>query len=384
MYDRDLTKPQPAKAFHLSESNPVLFKEANGDDAKSIPVEMIARSPGAVDHSYWGRVYHDLEGVRLHKQRIPLDYVHGEEIGYANHFAVTPEGLKVSGALVPTRSASDPLLAVIDRGRGGVPYEASINFSGSPIRIEEVAAGSEARVNGQVVSGPCTIFREWPLRGVAVCPYGADKMTASKFDDSEATVAVELAEAAPQRDPLVDFTAFDAATAAAEAPSEPETPADAEAAEETPETAEASDAAAAEADDAETPAADETAGDEPDSDSDPTPAAEADQAVDAAGDTDSGGAAALAAGDPRTELAAWLKILGPTSATAFAEGVDFAEATRRRIAELTEENAELRSRLDAVKFAGEADPPPFSEPIPEAGVEGKLGDPKVFCKKRGS
>jgi hypothetical protein len=63
--------------------------------------------------------------------------------------------------------------------REGVPYEASIFFGGDGIRVEEVAEGETAEVNGYALAGPAVIVREWPLRGIAICPYGADMNTES-------------------------------------------------------------------------------------------------------------------------------------------------------------------------------------------------------------
>jgi len=60
------------------------------------------------------------------------------------------------------------------RSTSGTPYEASIYFGGDGIRVEEVAEGQVAQVNGFQFASPGIVIREWPLRGVAVCPYGAE------------------------------------------------------------------------------------------------------------------------------------------------------------------------------------------------------------------
>lgn len=362
----DLTKPQPATAFRLAERSNVEFGD-NGETAKSVPINMIARSPGPVDHFYWGRVYHDLEGVVLHKERIPVDYVHGEEVGYLNKFRVTARGLEVSGALTPTRSPSDPLLSLIDRGKAGVPYEASINFAGTPTRIEEVSEGAQAEVNGQTVDGPCLIFREWPLRGVAVCPYGADKMTKSEFDAEGTTVEV-IAEpgAERERSPFVDFAEFDALAAAGEASVDDDQPTDADPPEDPP---------------ADPPADEADTEDETDDQPNPT-SSEGDDPVDepTATDTEPAGdpaAAALAA--TRAELSRWLDLFGEAGAKAFAAGETIEQAAKARIDELAAENADLRQRLAATKFAGEDNPAPFSPP-PADPEEPR----KTFVRKRGA
>lgn len=153
----------------------------NGETAKTAPISILARSGGGIDHWYWGMCYHDMTGMQLHKPRITLDYNHEEEevIGFANHFTTNDEGLRLGGALTPF-SAEDRASEIIYKARAGVPYEASITFDG-PLVIEDVQPGAVATVNGQLVNGPATIFRQWSLRGCAVCPYGYDRNTSSEL-----------------------------------------------------------------------------------------------------------------------------------------------------------------------------------------------------------
>jgi hypothetical protein len=158
----------------------------NGEGAKSAPIRMKARTAQPVQHWFWGRVVHDMAGMHLHKDRLPVDYVHNpsEVIGYANHFRADTDGLEVSGALVPFKD-SDRASEIIHKARAGVPYEASIYFGGDGIKVEDVAEGQAAQVNGFQFAGPGIIIREWPLRGVAVCPYGADMNTRSELAQGE-------------------------------------------------------------------------------------------------------------------------------------------------------------------------------------------------------
>jgi hypothetical protein len=118
--------------------------------------------------------------MHLHKSRIPIDYVHDakEIVGYLNKFDATSGDLVTSGALVPFKD-SDRATEIVHKMKAGVPYEASINFGGDGIKVEEVADGMVAQVNGYQFDGPGIIVREWPLRGVAICPYGADANTES-------------------------------------------------------------------------------------------------------------------------------------------------------------------------------------------------------------
>ena len=168
----------------------------NGEDAKTAPIRLVARAGKPIEHWYFGSVVHDFAGMR-HKSKIPIDYVHSENdvIGYVNKFNSESGDLVLSGALVPFKD-SDRATEIIFKNRAGVPYEASIDFRDSMV-MEELKAGQFAEVNGGRVDGPATIIREWTLRGVAVCPYGADPNTSSQLSATETvTVSVKNKEQA--------------------------------------------------------------------------------------------------------------------------------------------------------------------------------------------
>jgi hypothetical protein len=165
---------------------------SNGTGAKSAPIKLKARSGDSIEHWYWGKVIHDLAGMRIHKQRLTVDYAHNdnEVLGYLNHFDVSAGDLVASGALTPWRE-DDRASEVMFKLSAGVPYEASIFFGGDGIRIEEVAPGMVQTVNGRKFEGPGIIIREWPLRGVAICPYGADQNTDAAAMSAGETIAVQ-------------------------------------------------------------------------------------------------------------------------------------------------------------------------------------------------
>ncbi len=180
----------PASALHFI-TGPFSIGD-NGEGSKSAPFAMVARSGGAIEHPFWGKVVHDLDGMQLKSGRVAIDYCHdqNEVIGYANHFDASSGDLQASGALTPFKD-SDRATEILHKSRQGVPYEASINFRGD-IKIEDVPEGATASANGREFSGPATIIREWPLRGIAVCPYGADQNTESVFSESDNSIEVEV------------------------------------------------------------------------------------------------------------------------------------------------------------------------------------------------
>lgn len=182
------TKQVPVSALHFTVGP--LELGSNGEESKTAPFRMVARTGEPIEHWYWGKVVHDMSGLRMHKDRITIDYVHDEKevIGYANHFDTDDGNLNVSGALVPFKS-SDRATEIIHKSQYGVPYESSIYFE--PGYITELREGDSAEVNGQELTGPASIISEWSLRGIAVCPYGADKNTTTELSQGE-TIRVRI------------------------------------------------------------------------------------------------------------------------------------------------------------------------------------------------
>lgn len=179
----------------------------NGEKSKTAPVRLVARSGKPIEHWFWGRVVHDLAGMHMHKSRIPIDYAHDskEIIGYLNHFDTDSGDLVTSGALVPFKE-SDRATEIIHKSRAGVPYEASINFGGEGIKVQEVQEKELAEVNGAQFEGPGIIIREWPLRGVAICPYGADANTVSAVlaqENKTFSASVVAAPEAKMKEPVM-------------------------------------------------------------------------------------------------------------------------------------------------------------------------------------
>ena len=174
----------------------------NGENAKSAPIQLVARSGKPIEHWFWGNVVHDLAGMYMHKSRLPIDYVHDpkEILGYLNKFDHSTGDLVTSGALVPFKD-TDRTSEILHKMGEGVPYEASINFGGEGIKLQEVAEGELTEVNGYQFEGPGVVIREWPLRGVAICPYGADMNTesASAFSETNKVFNASIvAEPKPQ------------------------------------------------------------------------------------------------------------------------------------------------------------------------------------------
>ena len=169
-------------AITKSESNP------NG---YSVPVKMVIRTNNPVGH-WMGNLYHELSGM-IHKDRVHLDLVHDSEksLGFLDKFTVTKKEITADGQLVSVEPGDIADLK-IKQLQAGIPMEASIYFAGDGLKAEEYGDGTKFKVNGQNMVGPAIVFREWPLRGVALCPYGADNNTSTSLALSEEEVNVNF------------------------------------------------------------------------------------------------------------------------------------------------------------------------------------------------
>jgi hypothetical protein len=147
------------------------------ESCKTAKIKMLARTGEPINHPYWGNIVHDLNGMKLHKNRLSIDYNHNpdEIIGYLNKFDISTGDLVASGALTPFEEKDRASELIFKMGEG-VPYEASINFADSMV-LEDIDEGMAVNVNGRQMNGPLTVVREWGLRNIAVCPMGADKNT---------------------------------------------------------------------------------------------------------------------------------------------------------------------------------------------------------------
>ena len=229
-------KKVPSRALRFSAGLEITQPTAlaageSGDMAGGLPaapVKLVALSGEIVNHWWFGPVIHDLAGMTPAAAKLPLDYCHfcDEVIGFSDQQDVTSGQLVMSGQLVPF-TAEDRASEVIFKGKSGVPYQASIYFDPGAMVIEEVPAGMSTQVNGKELPGPLTVFRQWQLRGAAVCPYGMDSHTETQFSvndqkeveiqckgeqaaevpETPAEVAPVPAEVKPEETPVTELAA---------------------------------------------------------------------------------------------------------------------------------------------------------------------------------
>jgi len=130
---------------------------------------------GKVMQRWWGDLVLDLDGAKF-SQRLALllDHVPEQRLGYSTKVERTSRGIEASGRMLKNELSAQ----VLSESGEGFPFQASL--MAVPTRVQELDQGEEAQVNGQTVTGPCVIFREWKMRELTLTVLGADDETTTE------------------------------------------------------------------------------------------------------------------------------------------------------------------------------------------------------------
>jgi len=343
---RQQSRTVPSSAFQCNVGQWELGD--NGEEAKSAPINLMALSGAPIDHWFFGKLVHDLDGMTI-PERFAIDYVHDpkEIIGYVNKASIENKQLELSGALTPFKD-SDRATEIIHKSKMGVPYQASIDYtptSPDEILMEELGEGKTATVNGNDVVGPALIVRKSTLHGVAVCPHGADSNTSAfvqNRNDSEKEITVMSHEEnkTEEEEPVEDEGQHKQTASEGEA----ETQDVEEAAADAPEASESEEEAQEEA----THEAEE---------------------------------------DPRAEFKQFAKGFGEVlGAKYYAQGLEYSDAMEQYAADLKAENEQLKANAAAAQAGAEFDPTNSGDEAEDSGVS--LSDEEIamvtkLAKQRG-
>jgi hypothetical protein len=205
MQTQTLEIPREALRF---DAGPVRFAASAEAGTREYEIQMLIRSAEAIVNWYWGRIIHDMSGMTVRKDALPIDWCHDYNtiLGVADQFKADEKtGLSGHGKLVSIAD-DDRANEVIQKGTRGVPYECSLDWSG-PARIEWVDEGMTVQVNGRDFAGPGYVVREWNFQGVAICPHGADGGTQAQFSAAESTGRVPVTLFSQSRIPMPPTTA---------------------------------------------------------------------------------------------------------------------------------------------------------------------------------
>lgn len=185
-------KSIPASVFRADGGTSTAGQQQEGANVANYNLVMRTHEPAATKA---GRVVHDFAGMQFQAGtipgRVPLDYRHEQEIGFADNIKVTEDGLVGVGHVVLDVPKGDPAERVYTMSSAGVPYQVSIDWRG-PAHFEDVPEGKSVEVNGRSYDGPLMVARKWTLRGVAMCAQGQDMFTASQLFSESAAVDVTV------------------------------------------------------------------------------------------------------------------------------------------------------------------------------------------------
>lgn len=199
----------PNQAFRQSVSE----VQINETDDGKIRMSIQALGGDVLDHWFFGRIVQDLSGMRMSKDRIPVDYNHNpsEIIGYAE-LQSTDGTLALDSYIIPF--GDDRGAEVAHKMKAGIPYQASIDYTPTKpdeVKFEQIEDGQMTTVNGREFVGPLTVVRQWTLHGVAITPHGADSDTESKLRQSlmsqkkEKQTMSEATQKPTEREAFVQF-----------------------------------------------------------------------------------------------------------------------------------------------------------------------------------
>lgn len=199
------TKAVPADALRFDAACMFADSDSVCDDLPNVfPISMLARTPEPIDHPYWGRIVHDMEGMQLgDRTSIAIDFHHSDwnVVGYCDDISAdTTTGLTLSGGLTSLKKHDDAW-NIYHQGKLGVPWRSSIDFRGAGLKLQFVDEGEVAEVNGTTFEGPGYIAREWPLRGVAIVRMGSDPDANTQFsaaDDADVDVCIFTDKGKPE------------------------------------------------------------------------------------------------------------------------------------------------------------------------------------------
>ena len=133
--------------------------------------QIIILSGDMMERTEMGAFVIDPETIVLHKARLIVDYNHNEEevIGYVDNIHATDDGKLMGDLTLESTSPDDRAAEVITRIDSGTPYEISPTVMLFDDGVEAIDA-----MDGEK---PYTIYRNVPMRGVSICPYGTDRLT---------------------------------------------------------------------------------------------------------------------------------------------------------------------------------------------------------------
>lgn len=139
----------------------------------------VAYSGGVItDHPFFDRVAFDLSNTKFDTPA-PALYRHDEPVGVVLKAGVAKD-IQIEGTLFADTDATAKSIA--SKADGGMPWQLSVGIWHG--ERDDIGSGKKVKLNGQVLDGPLTVFRNNRIREVSFVPLGADSRTAAQIFES--------------------------------------------------------------------------------------------------------------------------------------------------------------------------------------------------------
>jgi len=201
------TTSKPPAAAALTKKDIALAREAFqleadggvaavlADDKKTAKgFRMTALSGKPIKHWLWGNLAIDLSTIQM-KDKTPIlrQHMHDRVVGWSESFDASSK-LSIDGVFSETTQDGQEVSGLLGEG---FPWQASVGAN--PGRIEFIEEGSSVKVNGGLLKGPGTVFRDTEITEVSFVPVGADRRTGvSRLSDQSSAEEIIAAYTIPR------------------------------------------------------------------------------------------------------------------------------------------------------------------------------------------
>ena len=189
----------PMGALHFMDHDCLAKATGDGDKAK---MDMVVYSGGIMpNHWYWGNLAIDLDGIKLPKPKYPVLENHdtSKKIGFSGKPTIDGQVRVNNVEFVDTPESEE----FVRLSKDGFPYQSSMYIP--PLKLERIPEGEKAKVNGHILKGPGTIFRESIFKEASVCVFGFDSNTkATAFGTEEIELTVQNLNALGDQTLIID------------------------------------------------------------------------------------------------------------------------------------------------------------------------------------
>ncbi len=162
----------PVQACIFNEKNEVQFAD---DGSESNGFKILGYTGKIMkNHWFWGNVAFDLLGLKFYKSRLAVleEHFKQDRIGFTTKQEIKDQ-VRFEGQFLASEKAQQLKKDIKD----GFPMEASVLCL--PSVIERIMEGASVKVNGHILKGPGSVFREAVIKEVSMCVFGLDTNTKS-------------------------------------------------------------------------------------------------------------------------------------------------------------------------------------------------------------